>query len=229
MSDDDDLLAAEHALGLADASAREASDLAFAAAVDTWRRRFDPWLGPERAPPPELWAKIVARLPANGAGGRDPARPWRFATFAASGLAAVLLGMLVLRPGDEAPAPVPVPVPQTAPVPPARVLVAALTPEQGGGSVSVTYDDRDGRLTVNPVGLDADGRTPELWVIPADGTPRSLGVIPAEAAATRIVPQERRALIAGGVTLAVSLEPEGGSPTGLPTGPVILTGTVNVI
>jgi anti-sigma-K factor RskA len=221
MSEDDDILAAEHALGLADESAREASDPAFAAAVEAWRERLTPLLGPDRAPPPELWDRIAKRLPAN-----DPAKPWRIATFAASAAAAVLLGVLVLRPETQAPVPAPA-LPVAAPE--AKMMVAALTPEQGGGSVSITYDDREGRMTVTPVGMDAGARTPELWVIPADGKPRSLGVIADKAARTMIVPAARRGMLTGGVTLAVSLEPEGGSPTGAPTGPVVMTGTMTIV
>jgi anti-sigma-K factor RskA len=225
MTEDQDILAAEHALGLADESAREASDPAFAAAVDAWRRRFEPWAGPERAPPADLWARIERALPANDPGARDPARPWRFATFAASGIAAALLGVIALRPGTEAP----VPAPQVAAAPEARMMVAALAPESGRGAVTVSYDATSGRMMVTPVGMDAGGRTPELWVIPADGTPRSLGVIGEKAARTMIVPAERRALIAGGAVFAVSLEPAGGSPTGAPTGPVVMTGTMSIV
>ena len=219
VSEDDDILAAEHALGLADAGAREASDPSFAAAVDAWRMRLDSLLGPERAPPPELWGRIAAGLPAND----DSARPWRFATFAASAVAAALLGVIVLRPGGEPPSP----APRIAATAPARMMVASLMPAEGGGMVSVTYDDREGRMLVNPVRMDARGKTPELWVIPAGGKPRSLGVIPARAAATMIVPARMRGLIAGGATLAVSLEPQGGSPTGQPTGPVVMSGTMS--
>jgi anti-sigma-K factor RskA len=35
-----------------------------------------------------------------------------------------------------------------------------------------------------------------------------------------------RGRIAPGATLAISIEPLGGSPTGLPTGPVVATGVV---
>jgi len=227
MSDEDDLLAAEHALGLADESAREAGDPAFAAAIERWRARFDPLLGPERAPPPDLWARIERKLPANDPGRRDPARPWRVATFAASAVAAVLLGVVVLQPTAETP--VPAPLPQIAVAPPAKMMVAALTPKEGKGTVTIAYDDREGRMTVTPVGMDVDGRTPELWVIPADGKPRSLGVIAAADARTMIVPAGQRGLLSGGVTLAVSLEPEGGSPTGQPTGPVVMTGTMSIV
>lgn len=225
MTEDQDILAAEHALGLIDESAREASDPAFAAAVDAWRRRFEPWAGPERAPSPELWSRIERRLPANDPGERDPAQPWRFATFAASAAAAALLGVVVLRPGSDATAP----VPQIAATPQARMMVAALAPEQGRGAVTLSYDEASGRMTVTPVGMDAGGRTPELWVIPAGGAPLSMGVIGEKAARTMIVPAERRAHMRGGATFAVSLEPEGGSPTGAPTGPVVMTGTMSIV
>lgn len=227
MTEDDDILAAEHALGLADAQAREDGDAEFASAVDRWRARFAPLLNADRTPPADLWNRVLARLPANDDTRADPARPWRFATFAASGLAAMLLGVIALRPDAQAPVPAPVAVP--VPPAPARMMVAALTPKDGAGSVAITYDDRDGRLTVTPVGMDAGGRTPELWVIPADGTPRSLGVIADRQARTMLVAADRRAMIARGVTFAVSLEPGGGSPTGLPTGPVVMTGTMDLV
>ena len=84
-------------------------------------------------------------------------------------------------------------------------------------------------MVVNPVGMDARGRTPELWVIPADGKPRSLGVVPEKAAASMTVRPEHREMLAEGATLAVSLEPEGGSPTGQPTGPVVMTGIMSAV
>lgn len=227
MTEDDDILAAEHALGLVDERQREERDSAFAAAVDLWRTRLDPLLGPGRAPPPRLWDRIAARLPANDLEERDPARPWRLATFAAAAAAAGLLGVLVLRPDGEPPAPSP--APQIAATPEAHMMVAALTPKEGAGTLTVTYDDREGRMTVTPVNMNADGRAPELWVIPADGKPRSLGVIADKAARTMIVAAGHRTMLAGGVTLAVSLEPQGGSPTGLPTGPVVMTGTMTAV
>lgn len=220
MNEDEDIRAAEHALGLSDETAREASDPAFAAAVDAWRARLDPLLGPERAPPAELWDRIATALPANDAG--DPARPWRFATLAASAVAAVLLGLLVTRPDGPAPSP------QVAATE-AHMMVASLTPKSGGGVVSVSYDPREGRMIVNPSGMDAGGKAPELWVIPADGKPRSLGVVADKSAATMVLPQDRRAMMSEGVTLAVSLEPAGGSPTGLPTGPVVMTGVMSAV
>lgn len=220
MTEDDDLLAAEHALGLTDASERIAADPAFAEAVEGWRARLLPMLGPDRAPPPDMWDRIVRQLPANDAGAPDARlKRWRIATFGASALAAALLAVLIVRPQ-----PAPLPPPQAAA--PAPMLVASLMPEKGPGMMTVAYDRRSGRMLVNPVKMDPHGRTPELWVIPADGRPRSLGTIPANAPATMPVAPARRAMLAEGVTIAVSLEPSGGSPTGLPTGPVVMAGKI---
>jgi anti-sigma-K factor RskA len=228
MTEDQDFRAAEHALGLTDESALEASDPVFAEAVDAWRTRMDPLLGPERAPPPHLWGRIERVLPANdpAPAAHDAARPWRFATFAASAVAAALLGVLVLKPGAPSSGPTPPPPVAAAE---ARMMVASLSAKDGRGTVSVSYNDRDGRMVVNPVGMDAHGSAAELWVIPRGGQPRSLGVIPDKAAATMVLKPERRALMAGGVTLAVSLEPRGGSPTGLPTGPVVMSGLMSAV
>ena len=62
----------------------------------------------------------------------------------------------------------------------------------------------------------------ELWAVPTDGTgPRSLGVLPTGAGATVAL---RGKVLAGVDTLAVSVEPPGGSPTGKPTGPIVYAG-----
>jgi anti-sigma-K factor RskA len=66
------------------------------------------------------------------------------------------------------------------------------------------------------------GKTMELWIRPPDAkTPRSLGVL---AAAGRQV--SLPATPANGTELSVSLEPPGGSPTGVPTGHVVYAGTL---
>jgi anti-sigma-K factor RskA len=61
----------------------------------------------------------------------------------------------------------------------------------------------------------------ELWVLPAQGNPVSLGLLPRTGDARRVLTAAQRAALAGAKQLAVSLEPTGGSPTGLPTGPVL--------
>ena len=61
-----------------------------------------------------------------------------------------------------------------------------------------------------------------MWMLPAGGAkPISLGLLPSSGIAKEALsPRQMRALKeASG--LAVSIEPPGGSPTGLPTGPVV--------
>jgi anti-sigma-K factor RskA len=72
-------------------------------------------------------------------------------------------------------------------------------------------------------GAPATGRDFELWVIGANSVaPVSLGVIPSDRESLFEITPEIAALMDGG-TLAVSDEPEGGSPTGAPTGPILAT------
>jgi len=68
------------------------------------------------------------------------------------------------------------------------------------------------------------GKDYELWVIPSGKNPVSLGVLKAGERAERPIDAMRAALIQPGATLAVSLEPSGGSVSGAPTGPVLYTG-----
>jgi len=65
------------------------------------------------------------------------------------------------------------------------------------------------------------GKAHELWILPASGNPVSLGLLPASGEAHRTLTAAQRAALVGAKQLAVSLEPAGGSPTGLPTGPVL--------
>jgi anti-sigma-K factor RskA len=63
-------------------------------------------------------------------------------------------------------------------------------------------------------------RALELWAVPGQGAPRSLGVVAAQGTTTVI----RAELLRNTAAFAVSVEPAGGSPTGAPTGPIISVG-----
>jgi anti-sigma-K factor RskA len=66
----------------------------------------------------------------------------------------------------------------------------------------------------------------ELWALPAEkgGAPKSLGLIPAgDKGNIRLVAAADQSL-RNVPALAISLEPTGGSKTGLPTGPVLASG-----
>lgn len=84
----------------------------------------------------------------------------------------------------------------------------------------------DRYLKVEPlaVALVEPGRSLELWAIPADGVPVSLGVIPNDGKSRVELSEHQRTLISTPTTLAITLEPQGGSPSGKPTGPVLYKG-----
>ena len=223
MTDDDELLAAELAFGLiageerAAAEDRAASDPAFALAVARWQAHAAALAsGAGESPRPSIWATIEARLPANDAG--TPAEGtgrWRAMAIAASLLAGVMTVVAI----ERRPA-TPPPTVRLAPAPP---LVAMLS-GGGRGVIAVSYDPGERRMTLAATAFDPGHHSAELWVIPADKTPRSLGVIDPAAPRTSLTPGNAGAAMAAGVTLAISIEPIGGSPTGQPTGPVVLSG-----
>lgn len=215
---EDELLAAEYALGVlagADRAAAEqriARERTFARLVAEWEQRLAPWTAEivEVAPPPQVWDRIAAALPAQAQGGGlwHSLTFWRGFSFAAGALAAACLTALIYL-GS---------ITQQQP------LVASI---EGGGHrhFVATIDARRGTVAVVPAAFSADPtRVPELWLIPADGKPRPVGLLRADQTVTLTLPAEFAAFANGDAVLAVSLEPPGGSTTGLPTGPVIATG-----
>jgi len=83
-------------------------------------------------------------------------------------------------------------------------------------------------LTVKVVGAAAvpAGKSLELWMLPKDLPPKSLGVIPDSGMGRVALPAPPDLALANVPALAVSLEAAGGSPTGAPQGPVLYTGKV---
>lgn len=224
-TDDHDLLAAELALGLLDDAEAQAArdrlrhDAAFAHAHARWQA-YAAGLAtdPGEEPGAHVWSAIVAGLPAND-DGQTSLRLWRGGAIAAS-LLVLLLGVRDLQRAHMTSIPTPIVAAQPAP------LVAVLSGKQG--VVAVNYDPASGRLASVVAGVAAGPHAVELWVIPADGHPRSLGVLPQDRPGWRTAPVVAGHALQPGATLAVSLEPAGGSPTGSPTGPVILSGTLAV-
>lgn len=225
----DDLMAAELALGLLEGDERAVAlrrmlaDPAFARDVETWRlhfaQLFDLWPGVEA--PEGLIERIDATLGGPGTDRRPSRLPWPLLAIASSALAACLLVVVAIRPE---PAPVvlaPAPVARTGPV-----LVAALAYE--GTPIASFYDPTQAALRVAASPDVAANRVAQLWVIGADGVPHPLGLLTRAATALTVAPANRARLAAGAV-LAISVEPLGGSPTGLPTGPVVAKGALSSV
>jgi anti-sigma-K factor RskA len=225
LSEDDIALAGEYVLGLLDAAgeatvnARIATDSAFAAEVDAWRERLAPMLAGEEAAPAHIWAAIQNALP--GPSGQDVGSGkllfWRTLTGISVGAAAIL-GILLLQKPEA-----------VAPPAPEAPLIAALGSETGNASLTASYDVGTGRMIVTPVSLDTGELYPELWIIPADGTPRSLGIVESRQATAMTVPADMRRYMDSGGTLAITSEPQSGGPGGKPSGPVIASGKITTI
>lgn len=229
-----DMAAAELALGLLDGEERSAAlrrllaDRAFAAEVETWRghlaQLFDLW--PEVPVSGDVLGRVERSLDWPIAAVATAPAPRRWVWPAMTGLSSIAAAalLLVTRPAPQ-PAPNASRPVATAPAP-ATMLVAAVTPTRGGAPMTAVYDPASGGMRVTAQAMADANRSAELWVIAGDKVPHSLGILPAGGGAMP-VNSANRARLAAGATLAVSLEPIGGSPTGLPTGPVVATGALS--
>lgn len=222
-----DMLVAEYVLGVLPhaerlaLAARLAEDPELAARARFWEEQLAPLgaaLEPVQ-PPPRLLAALENRLFPAAA---PPPGLWRSLAFwrglaAALGVVLVVLGLSL---GGLWRA--------TAPAPPS--LVADVSGAPGSIRLVAAYDAASGVLKLNLVaGEPAPGRDFQLWLIDGAAAPVSLGVLPRRARAAVAIPAALAGKLSERSVLAVSDEPEGGSPTGLPTGPVLATGALAAI
>ncbi|GAB0117766.1 anti-sigma factor [Acidisoma sp. 7E03] len=223
--EDRTLRAGEYVLGTlspaeaAAVAAAAARDPALAAEIAAWQARLAPLAAevPPITPPAAVWAAIAAatglaaRASARGVAPRrrlwDSVALWRWTTGAGFAAAAALLALTVLRP--------PAPHQAAALLPAGGAKIAFLADELPAGGLRVS--------AVNPASV-ATGKDLELWALPPGGTkPVSLGVLPPT---QTLVVQRPPVRLVPHTQLMVSLEPKGGSPTGLPTGPVLFAGSL---
>lgn len=225
-------LAADYILGTLDAAerrrveARLEHEPELARFVDEWTQRLSPIAEavPPVDPPPHVWHRIEAGLdsrshPAPEKVYLEPLRRqvsfWRWFAVGASALAASLavyigIGIALVTPDLE------------------TRYVAVLNEGDASPAWLVSIDIADRTLTIRPVAdVTVAQKSLELWLVRgSESPPQSLGLlnptqplsIPISAAVSQDVYSK--------AVLAVSLEPEGGSPTGLPTGPVVYQGTL---
>ncbi len=194
-----------------------AADDALRAALAASRDRFvelDLTADPEPAPA-ALWDRIASRLDeteavraAPSAANDNPARRWRrisFVAIAASAVLAVgLVWSLSTRPEPE--------------------VIAVLLNDAGEPlAVVEALGDARARVVVLSDIAVPDGRTIEVWTKPSEAIgPVSLGLL--DEVSTRVLrgpalPPPRESQL-----YEITLEREGGSPTGLPTGPILAKG-----
>jgi anti-sigma-K factor RskA len=223
---EDLLLAGEYVLGVLDGAERDAFERRAAREpllrehIAYWQERFadlDRGVMPKDVPA-SLWTKIETAL-----GGKtivQAAGPsfserlwsslgfWRGASFAGA-LASLILAISVgLLAGRATPAP--------------QIVAVMLTPEGVPGAIAEIF--RDGQIRIVPV-RDFEvpkGRTLQVWTLPDPKKgPVSVGLIDR----TRQALFHRADLPTAQEQLyEITLEPEGGSPTGRPTGPILVKG-----
>lgn len=227
MNGDLESLAAEYVLGTLDGADRSEFERRLAVephtqkAVARWRERLAPLaesLDPV-PPPASVWSAIEAGLQTSRADNavsfdlgvekmRRKVRFWRAATAGALAVAATLALFVI----DRA---------RLAPAPQGKAYVAVINRGGDAPALIIRVDTASRTVYVRPVSAETpSGRSLELWYINAGQAPKSLGLV--QNAPSRLALPEDPA--ANKVTLAVTSEPPGGSPSGAPTGPIVYSG-----
>jgi anti-sigma-K factor RskA len=214
-------LAGEYVLGTLRGPARArfedllATDSFARQQVDAWQARLAPL---DRStthvtPPAAVWNGIQNRLGPTASFGarRDRAPAWRALAAGFAFLSLVLTALLVIQPSGEA-----------------RATAFAVMNNQDGKPAWVLKAQADGSLRIEcitPVTLTQVWDY-ELWLKQADGSPRSLGVVPARPGMVMIVPAVGAH---AGTEMLVTKEPRGGSTTGMPTGNVLYSAALKAV
>jgi anti-sigma-K factor RskA len=235
----DDVLAGEFVLGVLDTTqrrqlqARIQTDRAFARRVEEWERRLAPLLADIQpvAVPASIWTAVCARL-----GWTEPEPEpetlaigfwqrlgfWRAATVFASVVAIAAIAFTL----DRSLLPALQPAQQQAEGP--TKPVTPLQHDDGTPGWLASVDTEKGTVLMVPVPAapDAQGRVPELWLIPAGKAPVSLGAVSTNRSHIVTVPPNARAALVAGSILAITLESAAGIPHAAPTSAVIAKGTI---
>ena len=229
--DDLDMLAAEFVLGTLDArerasvATRRHSEPDLEALIVAWEQRLGP-LADEVvpvAPPPELYEQIERKITAleeqqTGNSGDESAsvaslhkhlKRWQWSTALASAAAMMLMAVMIFQPAQEQ-------------GPQSFVAVFQENDQQPAFMLSVDLTNR--QMHIRPVTAEPmPGKSYQLW-IKADSlgpNPRSVGVLNEHLTLDRTALRAYDPELLKEATFGISVEPEGGSPTGQPTGPAI--------
>ena len=204
-----DLLAAEFVLGTMTGAARRrfarslAADPFVARRVRGWEERLAglAFRAEPVAPAPAVWNAIERRI------GPAPAGSWRALVAAVVAVTVIGLGWYLWQ--EQRPAP-----------PQAQALIADAS-GQALWQVAFAADGEHVEVTAIGDFRHPATRSLELWALPPDAAPVSLGLMPAEGSKQLAIDDRQRAALGIAANVAVSDEPRGGSPTGAPTGPVL--------
>jgi anti-sigma-K factor RskA len=220
--DDIEMLAAEYVLGTldaaerADVARRRAREPQLDAAISAWERRLGPLATavPAVEPPADLLDKIRGRIDRAGAGGevvvlRRALRRWRAVGLSAMAAAAALLVVIGVREAGREP--------------PSR-YVAVFHQNDETPSFLLSIDLTERRVTIQPVAAPRQpDRTYQLWIASDQlgARPRSLGLLSDASLTTAEIDLPIDVASLRTATFGISVEPKGGSPTGVPTGPAL--------
>jgi anti-sigma-K factor RskA len=237
-------LAGEYVLGTLRGAARARfqrwmrADAALRRAVDEWQGRLAPLaeaVAPV-APPRRVWEAIESRIAATRtATDLAPARVglweslafWRNLGLVTSGAAAALLAAVMLSaPAPQQPAPPPQVVRIPADVVPPSYVVVLSDPKTQKPVMMVSAMRKSDLLLVKRLddSIVVADKSLELWALPAGQSPKSLGLVAMESKHMLKLSGVADQSLGDIPMFAVSLEPKGGSPSGLPTGPVLYSG-----
>jgi anti-sigma-K factor RskA len=218
-------LAGEYVLGTLRGGARRRfegwmrNDAVLRRSVAEWQDRLHPMaeFAPAAQPSPQVWQAIERQLnlrPSRRAywlSLREDISFWRGLGMVSTAVALILVSVLLTR------------LPE--PGAPVTSYVATLTNEQAQPVVVITGDAKHRQLTVKVVAQQdiSPDKSLELWAVPKQGAPRSLGLVAANGSVTLPLPENATPDTIP--VLAISLEPKGGSPNpNAPSGPVIYKG-----
>jgi anti-sigma-K factor RskA len=213
-------LAAEYVVGTLRGRARRrfeaivAKDHSVADIVRRWEGELTPLAQQVGAvePPARVWKAIEARIAPRES---HPGVFWKGFGLLAGGLATVLVAAflwLSIAPRSEAEFVAVLTAPDAVP----RMVVSMHAPDQL-------------RVRMVKPWKGTEGKGLELWAVPKDGKPRSLGMIPNAMGDTLIRVTASDPRVQGANAFAVSLEPPTGSPTQEPTGPVLCSGGIAAV
>lgn len=222
-----DAAAGEYVLGTLDADDRRAvadalsSDRALKAAVFAWQDRLLA-LSARAAPAtpsPTLWRRIEVALsssPAAAARPAAPRAPWWHGLRFWQGLAGAALAMSLF-----------LAVLVLSPAPSDERYVTLLQSPTDQSTGWVVEMNAGGTLKLVPVDAPSEvpaGRTWQFWTKPQGAAgPTSLGLV--RAGQTLELPVAQLPAVGAQQLFEITLEPEGGSPIGRPTGPILYVGT----
>jgi anti-sigma-K factor RskA len=240
-ADDIDGLAAEYVLGSldpiqrAEIAVRRERDPSLDDAIKAWETRLGPLSGalPDFEPPHHVLRNVMRRIqepreqrsaPAKPASSKQGPKRWLTFAAGASAMAACLVAVLVWI--FEAPVRTPAKffaeLQKIAYPKDGTTTATAIAPL----GFEVYFDLRASTVLIMPFAVPPGSRRDyQLWLMPGGSAPPiSLGIIPLIVATTSPWPATYPPYDLVHAMLAVSLEPEGGSSKGIPTGPMVFVG-----